>query len=159
MRPILSASLMAIVAAVSISACSSSSNSSNASTDTNSATSAAADNSATSSAADNSAAAPADAGAAAAPADVAVYPGATEGTPPGASGTPPPGVKGYSTPDGAAKVMAWYKDNLKGAKAVTSSADGGIFMVGDTKTGTAIMIQSMGGKTWIVSGPAASMAH
>jgi len=150
MRPILPASLIAILAAVSISACSSSSNASTNSTDTNAATS---------SAADNSAAAPADNSAAAAPADVSVYPGATSDTPPGATGTPPPGVKGYSTTDPVAKVMAWYKDNLKGAKAVSSTPEGGVYLVGDQKTGTAVMIQAMNGKTWIVTGPAGSMAH
>jgi ABC-type Fe3+-hydroxamate transport system substrate-binding protein len=157
MRPFLSASLMAIVAVVSISACSSSSNSSTNSADNSATTtSAAADNSATTT--DNSAAS-GDTSAAAAPAGANVYPGAKTDTPPGASGTPPPGVAGYSTTDGPDKVTAWYKANLAGAKLVTSSAQGSVFQSGDTKTGTLVMIQAAGGKTYIITGPASALAH
>jgi hypothetical protein len=168
MRPILSASLMAILAAISISACSNSSSAAN--TADNAA--AAADNSAaaannSAAAADNSAAnadnsaATTDNSAAAAPAagDASVYPGAKTDTPPGASGTPPPGVAGYSTTDGLDKVEAWYTANLKGGKVASKSALGEFITVGDAKTGTVVMIQSASGKVYIVTGPSSAMAH
>ena len=151
---------MAILAAISISACSSSSNSSTNSTDNSATTtSTAADNSA--STADNGAAS-SDNSAAAAPGagnDIPVYPGAKTDTPPGASGTPPPGVAGYSTTDGVDKVTAWYKANFTGAKVLSSSATGAMLQAGDNKTGSAVMIQAAGGKTYIVTGTASAMAH
>jgi hypothetical protein len=157
MRPILSASLLAIVAAVSISACSSSSNSTNTVDAT--ATVAPADNSAAAPA-DNSAAAPADSSAAApAAGQPPLYPGAAPDTLPAKGGTPPPGGKSYSTKDSVEKVKAWYVANVKDAKLTGSSPQGAMFLQGDPKTGTVIMVMSDSGKTWILTGPAASMGN
>jgi len=137
MRPIVSTSLLAILAAVSISACSGSSNASNNAADT------------------NSAAAPAaTAAAAAAPAgDVPLYPGAVVDTLPAKAGTPPPGGKSYSTADAPAKVQAWYMANVKNAVLKGSTPTGAMFLVGDMKTGTVVMVQADAGKTWILTGP------
>jgi hypothetical protein len=157
MRPIVTTSLLAILAAISISACSSSSNASNNTAAT--ASSAAADNSMSgaasdnSSTADNSAAAPA----AAAAGDVPLYPGAVADTLPAAAGSPPPGGKSYSTADTPAKVQAWYTANVKNAVLKGSTPTGSMFLIGDMKTGTVIMVQSDSGKTWILTGPAATV--
>jgi hypothetical protein len=158
MRPIATTSLLAILAAISISACSNSSNASNNTAAT--ASSAAADNSSMSSAAsdngataDNAAAAPA----AAAAGDVPLYPGAVADTLPAAAGSPPPGGKSYSTADTPAKVQAWYTANVKNAVLKGSTPTGSMFLIGDMKTGTVIMVQSDSGKTWILTGPAATV--
>lgn len=143
MRPIVTTSLLAILAAVSIAACSSSSNASSNAADQSTTTSAAADN------ADNAAAAPA-----AAAGDVPLYPGAVADTLPAAAGSPPPGGKSYSTADAPAKVQAWYTTNVKNAVLKGSTPTGSMFLIGDMKTGTVIMVQSDSGKTWILTGPA-----
>jgi hypothetical protein len=151
MRPIVSTSLMAILAAISISACSSSSNASNNVADS-STTSAAADNSMSSdNSADNSAAAPAAA------TDVPLYPGAVADSLPAKAGTPPPGGKAYSTADAPAKVQAWYTANVKNAVLKGSTPTGSMFLIGDAKTGTVVMVQADSGKTWILTGPASSL--
>jgi hypothetical protein len=155
MRQIVTTSLVAILAAISISACSSSSNASSNTTVDNSAaaaSSAPADNSAAAAPADNSAAAPA-----AASADVPMYPGAVADTLPAAAGTPPPGGKSFSTADTPAKVQAWYTANVKNAVLKGSTPTGAMFLIGDAKTGTVILVQSDSGKTWILTGPASSV--
>jgi hypothetical protein len=158
MRPIVSTSLMAILAAISITACSSSSNASNGAADS-SASSAAADNSASSDngaasgmSADNSAAAPA-----AAAGDVPLYPGAVTDSLPAKAGSPPPGGKSYSTADAPAKVQAWYTANVKNAVLKGSTPTGSMFLIGDAKTGTIVMVQADSGKTWILTGPASAL--
>jgi hypothetical protein len=127
MRSIVSTSLFAILAAISISACSSSSTASN-----------------------NAGASPA-----AAPAgDVPLYPGAVADALPAKAGTPPPGGKSYSTADAPAKVQAWYTANVKNAVLKGSTPSGAMFLIGDMKTGTVVMVQADSGKTWILTGPA-----
>jgi hypothetical protein len=150
---IVSTSLLAILATISISACSSSSNASSNTVDNSAAAASAAP-------ADNSAAAPADnsaAAPAAAAADVPLYPGAVADTLPAAAGTPPPGGKAFSTSDTPAKVQAWYTANVKSAVLKGSTPTGAMFLIGDPKTGTVILVQSDSGKTWILTGPAASV--
>jgi hypothetical protein len=95
------------------------------------------------------------ASAAAAPAVSAlpVYPGAAEGTPPGSSGSPPPGIHAYSTSAPAASVRDWYGKHLKGAHLRSSSARGGVFVVGTAPNATVVMVAAQGGKTWILTGP------
>jgi hypothetical protein len=170
MRPILTTSLMAILAAISISACSSASSSANAADNSaaaadNSAASAnnaaaSADNSAASS--DNSAASSDNSAAAAGAAPAAggaipVYPGAAVAALPAAAGTPPPGGKSWATTDSFDKVKAWYTANLKGAVLKGSTPTGAMYMIGDEKTGTVVMLQADKGKVWILSGPANDM--
>jgi hypothetical protein len=151
MRPIVSTSLLAILAAISISACSSSSNASNNAADSSSTSSAASDNSMS---ADNSAAAPA-----AAAADVPLYPGAVADSLPAKAGSPPPGGKAYSTADDPAKVQAWYTANVKDAVLKGSTPTGSMFLIGDAKTGTVVMVQADSGKTWILTGPASVLMN
>jgi cytoskeletal protein RodZ len=169
MRPTLPLSLLAVVAAIGISACSNSSNAAANSTDQNAATSAAADNGAASdntaasdnaAASDNTAAnaaastAPADAGTTAAP---PVYPGATAGTrPKGVADGAPPQVKAYVTADGMVTVRTWYKAHLKGASelgAPDNDKNKDVFLVGQGPSGQVVMLQNVGGKTWVVIGP------
>jgi hypothetical protein len=177
MRAILPTSLLAIVAAISLSACSGAANNAADNSATSAATSdnaaastatsdnsaASSDNSATSAASDNSAASTnaasdnsAASGAAAGPPPV--YPGATEGArPAGVASGAPASVKAYSTSDDFAKVTAWYRANLKGAGELPPSGkdkDKDVFLVGKaTSGGSIVMIQTAGGKTWIVIGP------
>lgn len=157
MRPIVSTSLMALLAAVSISACSSSSSASNNSADQTATSSASSDNSTASVASDNSASADNSAAAPAAAADAPLYPGAVADTLPAAAGSPPPGGKSYSTSDAPAKVEDWYKANVKNAALKGSTPTGAMFLIGDMKTGTVILIQSDSGKTWILTGPASTV--
>ncbi len=163
MRRTLPLALLAAIAAIGISACSNSSNAAANATDQNAATSsAAADNTATdntatgnAAASDNSAAstAPADAGAAAAP----VYPGAAmEPRPKGVADGAPSTVKAYLTPDGMVTVRTWYKAHLKGASemgAPDNDKNKDVFLVGQGATGQVVMLQSVGGKTWVIIGP------
>ena len=137
MRPIVTTSLLAIFAAVSISACSNASNNtaataSSASAD-NGMSSAASDNGMSSAASDNGAAADNSAAAASA-GDVPLYPGAVADTLPAAAGSPPPGGKSYSTADTPAKVQAWYAANVKNAVLKGSTPTGSMFLIGDMKT-------------------------
>jgi hypothetical protein len=165
MRRTLPVTLLAIIATIAISACSNSSNAAANSTDQNAATSSAAsdntatDNTATTgnaAATDNTAAsmAPADAGAAAA---APVYPGAAMGPrPKGVADGAPPTVKAYLTPDGMATVRTWYKVHLKGASemgAPNNDKTKDVFLVGQGATGQVVMLQSVGGKTWVIIGP------
>ena len=126
-------------------------------TDSNAAvSSAAADNTANTAAGDNTAAstAPADAGTTSAP---PVYPGAAAGTrPKGVADGAPSTVKAYLTPDGMATVRTWYKDHLKGASEIGAPDNDktkDVFLVGQGPSGEVVMLQSVGGKTWIVIGP------
>jgi hypothetical protein len=156
MRPIVSTSLLAILAAISISACSSSSNAANNTADQSTTSSAAADNSTSSdnsATSDNSAAAPA----ADAAGSVPLYPGAVVDSLPAKAGPPPPGGKSYSTADAPAKVQAWYTANVKNAVLKGSTPTGAMFLIGDAKTGTVVMVQSDSGKTWILTGPASAL--
>jgi len=152
MRRTLPLALLAIVASIAISACSNSSNAANA-TDQNAATSsAAADNTATDNTAATDNAAPGDTTAAA-----PVYPGATMGPrPKGVADGAPPTVKAYVTPDGMATVQTWYKAHLKGASemgAPNNDKTKDVFLVGQGATGQVVMLQSVGGKTWVIIGP------
>jgi hypothetical protein len=148
MRPSLSVSLLAVFAAISISACSKSSTSSNNSADQAAAASA--------SSADNisspAPAAPATAGAA-----PPVYPGAAQSAKPkGVADGAPPEAKAYSTTDDLAKVRAWYKVALRGAPelgAPDNDKTTDAFIVGRGKAGMVVILQSAGGKTWIIIGP------
>jgi predicted lipid-binding transport protein (Tim44 family) len=170
MRQILSMSLLAIVAAISVSACSSSSNASNNAADAT-ATAAAADNSAATNAAptdntaassDNTAAsdnaaAPAASDSGAATVTVApIYPGAAEGArPKGVADGAPPSAKAYSTSDDLGKVRAWYQSNMKGVPELGANEKAkDLFLLGKGKTASVLMLQTAGGKTWIITGPA-----
>ncbi len=160
MRATFTTLLLAVLATVSIAACSKSSSSTASSTD-QSATTATASADAVSS--DN--AASSDGAASAAPAAATgaagtppVYPGALPAVRPEGVGmkAPPAKVKTYSTPDDFAKVKAWYQAQLKGASemqqpgmAKTEDA----FLVGQAGSGMVVLIQSFKGKTWILIGP------
>ncbi len=117
----------------------------------NGASSASSDNSMS---ADNSAAAPA-----AAAADVPLYPGAVADSLPAKAGSPPPGGKAYSTADDPAKVQAWYTANVKNAVLKGSTPTGSMFLIGDAKNGTVVMVQADSGKTWILTGPASVLMN
>jgi len=165
MRRTLSTSLLALIAAIGLSACSNAASS--AAADNNAANSAAADNSASS---DNMAATtPVDTSAASmAPASSTAPAGADAPAPiyPGALLTPrPKGIadgapleaKAYVTADGFTKVTAWYRANLKGAPelgAPDNAKNKDVFLLGHGASGSVVMIQSVGGKTWIITGPA-----
>jgi hypothetical protein len=163
MRRTLPLTLLAAVAVIGISACSNSSNTAANATDSNAAvSSAAADNSTSSdntASTDNTAntaasTAPADAGTTSAP---PVYPGAAAGTrPKGVADGAPSTVKSYLTPDGMATVRTWYKDHLKGASEIGAPDNDktkDVFLVGQGPSGQVVMLQSVGGKTWIIIGP------
>jgi hypothetical protein len=163
MRRTLPLTLLAAVAVIGISACSNSSNTAANATDSNAAvSSAAADNSTSSdntASTDNTAntaasTAPADAGTTSAP---PVYPGAAAGTrPKGVAAGAPSTVKSYLTPDGMATVRTWYKDHLKGASEIGAPDNDktkDVFLVGQGPSGQVVMLQSVGGKTWIIIGP------
>jgi hypothetical protein len=160
MRRTLPLTLLAVVAVIGISACSNSANTAANATDSNAAvSSAAADNSAASdntASTDNTAAstAPADAGTTSAP---PVYPGAAAGTrPKGVADGAPSTVKAYLTPDGMVTVRTWYKDHLKGASEIGAPDNDktkDVFLVGQGPSGEVVMLQSVGGKTWIIIGP------
>jgi len=165
MRSIFPMSLIAVLAALSITACSSSTASSSAdSTASSSAaadSSATSDNSATSSAtSDNTAASAAPANnMAAASGAPPLYPGAAAGTAPAGLGEKalPKTVKVYSTSDGFAKVKTWYQGKLKGAQEMAQPGKEktmDAFLLGQGKSATVVMIQSLNGKTWIAIGPA-----
>ena len=168
MRAILSTSLLAVLVAVGISACSGSSTTASSAGDQTAASSAAADNSATTSdnsaASDNTAASAAPAeSAAAAPAGgesgaPPVYPGATAGTAPAGVGLKqlPKSVKVYYTSDDFGKVKTWYVAQLKGAQEMQQPGKEktmDAFLVGQGPSGKVVMIQSLDGKVWIVIGP------
>jgi hypothetical protein len=149
MRRTLSASLLAILAAISISACSKSSTSSNNSSDQTAAASAAP--------ADNMSP-PADSAPATAGSVPPIYPGATESArPKGVIDGAPPEAKAYVTADDFTKVRAWYRAALKGARelgALDNSKTHDVFLTALGKTGRVVALQTTAGKTWIVIGPA-----
>jgi hypothetical protein len=96
------------------------------------------------------------AGSSAAVGDVPVYPGATAATPPWVTSSPPPDARSYSTPDSVADVTTWYKTKAPNTVFEREVGQGAVFLVGDRKTGSVVMIVGKGGKTWIVSAPAAT---
>lgn len=133
----IAAAFLALLLGASLTACSSSS--SNASSD-NGAASASSDNGASS------------------VNGVPAYPGATEVTNADGMGTPPPGGKAYTTAADPTKVKAWYVANVKGIKVVSDNGKQGLFMLmGDTKTGTGVVVITQNGKTVIGILPAASI--
>jgi hypothetical protein len=151
MRTTLFHSAVAVLAALSICACSSSRNNSSDQSATSSETAAA-------SAAPASSAPAAEAPAAGKPGSIPMYPGAEAAANPGGLGMKalPPSAKVYSTSDDFAKVKTWYQGQLKGApemaqpgKEKTMDA----FLVGHGPGGFVVMIQSLNGKTWIVIAP------
>jgi hypothetical protein len=152
MRATLATLLLAILAAVGLSACSKSSSSATNSTDQTASSTAAADNAAPS---DNAASAAPAGGASGSP---PVYPGAVLGARPEGVGfkAPPSKVRAYSTPDDFATVKAWYKAHLKGASEMAQPGmekTEDAFLVGSAASGAVVMIQSFQGKTWILIGP------
>lgn len=87
-----------------------------------------------------------------------VYPGAQPGTAPKGLGQRalPASAKVYVTPDDFAKVKAWYASQLKGAPEMAQPGmekTEDAFLVGQGKSGMVVMIQSLNGKTWIVTAP------
>jgi hypothetical protein len=95
------------------------------------------------------------AGSSAAVGDIPVYPGATAATAPFMPSSPSPDGRSYSTPDSVADVSAWYKTKAPNTIFERDLNQGAIFLVGDRKTGSVVMVVAKDGKTWIVSGPAA----
>jgi hypothetical protein len=96
----------------------------------------------------------ANAGSSASAGDIPVYPGATAAMPPGMKGTPPPDGRSYTTQDSIAQVVGWYKTKAPGVTFQRYFEQGVVFLAGDRKTGSVILIVAKGGKTWIISGPA-----
>jgi hypothetical protein len=87
-----------------------------------------------------------------------VYPGATATTRPAgvAMKAPPSQAKTYVTPDGFAKVKAWYQAHLKGAQEMQQPGmekTEDAFLVGSAASGMVVLVQSYKGKTYIVIGP------
>jgi hypothetical protein len=95
------------------------------------------------------------AGSSAAAGDIPVYPGATAATAPFMPSSPSPDGRSYSTPDSVADVSAWYKTKAPNTIFERDLNQGAVFLVGDRKTGSVVMVVAKGGETWIVSGPAA----
>ena len=102
----------------------------------------------------NASSSSAAAGSASAVGEIPVYPGATAATPPWMSASPPPDARSYSTPDSVAGVTTWYKTKAPNTVFERNLNQGAVFLVGDRKTGSVVMIVVRDGKTWIVSGPA-----
>lgn len=53
-------------------------------------------------------------------------------------------------------VRTWYKDHLKGASEIGAPDNDktkDVFLVGQGPSGEVVMLQSVGGKTWIIIGP------
>jgi len=125
MRVFVRIALLATFAAVAIAACSNASSSSSAS--------------------DGSAAV----------GDIPVYPGATAATAPFMPSSPSSDGRSYNTDDSVADVTAWYKAKAPNTVFERDLNAGAVFLVGDRKTGSVVMVVAKGGKTWIVSGPAA----
>lgn len=69
--------------------------------------------------------------------------------------SPSPDGRSYRTPDSVADVSAWYKTKAPNTVFVRDLQEGAVFLVGDRKTGSVVMVVAKGGTTWIVSGPAA----
>ena len=86
-----------------------------------------------------------------------MYPGAAAGPrPKGVADGAPSTVKAYLTPDGMTTVRTWYKDHLKGASEIGAPDNDktkDVFLVGQGPSGQVVMLQSVGGKTWIIIGP------
>ena len=139
MSRLLSTFSIVAVAAICITACSSSSNSSSASSE--------------------AVASPAASEAPAAAGAVALYPGAVETPLPAEAGETPPGGKSYATGDSVDKVKAWYLANVKDAQRKGDTPTGAEYLIGDAKTGTVVLIQASGGKTYILTGPASILTH
>ncbi len=160
MRATLTMLLLALLAAVSISACAKSSSSTSSTTDqTAASTTAPSDNTSTMSptSSDDTAVSEPE-GATGSSGTPPVYPGATPGVRPEGVGmkAPPPQVKAYSTSDDFATVKAWYQAHLKGSSEMAQPGmekTEDAFLVGKGASGMVVMIQSFKGKTWILIGP------
>jgi hypothetical protein len=87
--------------------------------------------------------------------DIPVYPGATAETAPFMPSAPSPDGRSYSTPDSVADVTAWYKTKAPNTVFERGLPASAMFLVGDRKTGSVVIVVARNGKTWIVSGPAA----
>jgi hypothetical protein len=87
--------------------------------------------------------------------DIPVYPGATAEAAPFMPSSPSPDGRSYSTQDSVADVTAWYKTKAPNTVFERDLNAGAVFLVGDRKAGSVVMVVAKGGKTWIVSGPAA----
>ena len=175
MRAIFSTSALAILIAMSITACSNSSRTATSTQNQTTASTAPAGNAVASTApagntvvstapARHAAAPPAPAHhAAPPPAPVAasggsgappLYPGATPAHAPAGLGEKalPVTAKVYTTSDGFAKVKAWYKSKLNGAPEMSQpgkEATQDAFLLRHAKTAMVVLIQSVNGKTWI----------
>jgi hypothetical protein len=85
-----------------------------------------------------------------------VYPGATLSKKPElVAASSSPHAKAYVSSDGLAKVIAWYKSALPNANEMSDPNDKttDVFMIPGGKTGMVVVVQTYGGKTWIVIGP------
>jgi len=148
---LLTTSLMAILAAVAITACSGGSSSSSASDNT--ASSAAADNSASSAASDNSASEP---NGGASTSDIPSYPGATTeaaGSSSSMGMAKSSAGKVMSSSDSFDKVYAWYQKNMPAGSEkahTTTPVQSAVFMLGEAgKDQKSVTISVAGGKTMI----------
>ena len=87
-----------------------------------------------------------------------VYPGAVAATRPAGVGfkAPPAEAKTYATSDTFPIVKSWYQAHLNGAHEVQQPGmeqTEDAFLVGTATSGTVVLVQSYGGKTYIVIGP------
>jgi len=165
MRAIFSTSVLAILIAMSMTACANSSRTATSTQNQTTASTAPAHHAAAPPApAHHAAAPPAPAHhAAAPPAPVAassasgappLYPGAAPAHAPASLGEKalPVTAKVYTTSDGFAKVKAWYKSKLNGAPEMSQpgkEATQDAFLLRHAKTAMVVLIQSVNGKTWI----------
>ncbi|MBV9148591.1 MAG: hypothetical protein JO024_01900 [Candidatus Eremiobacteraeota bacterium] len=145
MRAIFSTSVLAILIAMSMTACA---NSSRTATSTQNQTTA------STAPAHHAAAPPAPVAASSASGAPPLYPGAAPAHALASLGEKalPVTAKVYTTSDGFAKVKAWYKSKLNGAPEMSQpgkEATQDAFLLGHAKTAMVVLIQSVNGKTWI----------
>jgi hypothetical protein len=138
-RSVFFASVMVILTALSVTSCSGNSSKSS-------------DNS---SGQTTSAAADTDTSNKAAPAPMPVFPRAQAVTPPDPSKIGA-GGKMYTTKEPLTKVESWYV-MTRGAQVGKSSPASAMMLIGDRQAGTAVILTSAAGKTWIVLEPASSL--
>ena len=87
---------------------------------------------------------------------VPVYPGAKlSAKPEMVAASSSPHAKAYVSPDGLAKVIAWYKSALPDAHEMSDPNDKttDVFMI-PGKAGMVVVVEAYEGRTWIVIGPA-----